>query len=629
MSLHPSGGTSRAEPIEPPDSPQKSFVGGVFARTVKDAVIIPKLIALMVRERKEIRAEEAKANKETERSRLIQMKAGDGPFKHFIRVTTGRHPFHGGRLLSFGTSTLDDIFVEPREGTAAAKANHKDTLCFLYIDPEDGELIFANLSRDEEVAYPSPDGKVWVATTAYETVAALPSQIPFLHVLKRGGAVKDIMLRIGDYEFHFWWGEIHAGAPPKNTPEHATLAKSLRIVTAQNLEAEEVGYGYRREWARGFRDKDKNCTALVDGKLGAGDILSLGKNPANWRKMPSFGVQVSCGLILGHENIINFRRIEIDNSADGVCQMLTREYGGDLLSLIPDAVLHSKGGDENRCTHPVIKEPDFMLGLLRDVFDGVKYLQSQDIAHLSLKASHVLWEYRYCLDESKTRLVMRRSFVISGFGKATKLGLDPGKPDLAVVDQHVELAYYLPPEIMAKRSGKNEGKAFLHSDMWSIGILVLEVLGYICPKETSLSDKDWETKIKHLLAHFGHHDYSAIPYEFVNGERLGVIEGSPEYAMEIHRALGHWIHWIVLLGQYGTKSVKVKLPDLVPGICAFVLRKIPSWREDITICSEILHADDSATFVSLPTTSKKSSAAASSATSGQSSSYASSASSVA
>ncbi|KAK3373084.1 hypothetical protein B0T24DRAFT_593323 [Lasiosphaeria ovina] len=548
--------------------------------------------ALLVRERKNIRAREAKANKETERSRLIQMQPEDGPYKHFIRVTTSRHPLHGGRLLSFGTSAVDDIFVAPRKGTIAERTNYQGTLCFLYIDPEDGELIFANLSKDEDVAYPSSDGKAWVTTTAYETVAALPGQIPFLHVLKRGGGIKDIMLRIGDYQFHFWWGEIHAGTPPQNTPEHAAVARSLRIVTAQNLEADEVGCGYRREWARGFRDKDKNCTAFVDGK----------------RKMPSFSVQVSCGLILGNENIINFRRIEIDSSANGVYQMLTRQYGGDLLSLIPDTVSHSKGGDENRCTNPVIKEPDFMLGLLRDVVDGVQYLQSKEIVHLGLKASHVLWEYRYCLDESKTR------------------------PDLAVVDQHVELAHYLPPEVMAKRTGKNETKAFLRSDMWSIGILVLEVLGYICPKETSLSDKDWETKIKHLLAHFGHHEpvsSSAIAYEFVTGETLGNTEGSAAYTLEVHRALGHWIYWIVLLGQYGTKSVKVKFPDLVPAICAYVLRKIPDWREDVTRCSEILHADDSATLVSLPTTSKKSSAAASSATSGNSSSYASSASSVA
>ncbi|KAK3375814.1 hypothetical protein B0T24DRAFT_698369 [Lasiosphaeria ovina] len=195
----------------------------------------------------------------------------------------------------------------------------------------------------------------------------------------------------------------------------------------------------------------------------------------------------------GNDNLIEpLIYFDTHNAIEGSRVMTT--YYGDYDGTVAD--LHEE--KEHICLKPRTRTYPWLDDLLIGIAGGLQFLEQNKMIHHSIKLDNVWWKGVGHLSDGT---VMRRFFLGPGdydlvktLASRSESGprLSPKARcrDKAKYQPEPEAEYYLAPEVVL------QGETHEKSDMWSVGILFGQLMGYWCANEYGTMEEEVSVKFK-------------------------------------------------------------------------------------------------------------------------------------
>ncbi|KAK3383149.1 kinase-like domain-containing protein [Lasiosphaeria ovina] len=404
-------------------------------------------------------------------------------------------PKFPGRLLSFGRSNDSDSYHHDIE----LPEEFKLIECYLFLDPSNSkkpaesfvhrpEEESAGLARGVQQIIPRPAKgiRIQVASMVFNLQWNDKALDPRARQLEADG-----------------WNRRPRGFPtPVNSHIRVPILSEL-----DNLYNEDdlLGHGAYNDIFK-IHDKIKKeaYAAKVTCKASARAEASTN---GNWKseQRDCFAMEWRCRK-LKHENIVHVVTAIKDRKTNELQILVLRLYRENLRTLlIPHHTPHEKGtsysmrGDNKGCIEPKVAEPGFLKSLAVGLFGGLEYLRRHRIIHNDLRPENVLVEYNYRLlpvvgnDRNEPREVY--NFVIADFGIAQELVRS--QDGTALGDDFCP--YIRAPAVWTSPEVSMDGLVYSQSDMWSMGHLLIDAMGFVCSAEPAVMGHDaWCAKLRFL-----------------------------------------------------------------------------------------------------------------------------------
>jgi serine/threonine protein kinase len=135
----------------------------------------------------------------------------------------------------------------------------------------------------------------------------------------------------------------------------------------------------------------------------------------------------------------------------------------------------------HRCDQSPGPAPPYTDVLFKQVVLALHYLHEEGIIHKDVKPDNILYDHK----GANSQL----AFYLTDFGLSKEQDFESAGECV------VGSIPYMAPEVY--QSQPHTGK----SDMWSLGVMMLEVLGYFCMQEIDLEPREWRNRMS-LLPNF-------------------------------------------------------------------------------------------------------------------------------
>ncbi|KAK0734119.1 kinase-like domain-containing protein [Lasiosphaeria miniovina] len=425
-----------------------------------------------------------------------------------------------GKLLSFGTAEANDIILP-------ANCGYSSHHCFLFFDPEDGQLVFQDNTGGMATVYKYSPTPI-IPTINLELTSLHKVQKKPINAFENNPSRNQIITRgegddtvhvitVGEARFKFEWNNIHKSDKDwdREYSRHLCLSTARRLEMALFLSDASKP---RMNFVPGFLESAhtdfsfmilENADDARYGEVKAGfdhrtgktfvvkvALHYLDKNEAKiaWRPAVKQVLnEVKWGLKLKHNNIVDFRRCE---TLRGEQRIVMKRYLGSLETLMTRNRLELQGTANHNCSHPVVYQPSWMPYLVKGVLEGLVYLAGQGVWHLDLKANNILYEpFMFGGPAPKEIVAQNYKFVIADFGFAVEAPQKTPKEPSPTKDftKWEILESYHAPELLGPLS-----KATETSHQPSLAMLFLQAQEYICSNSHLMTSKQWKDKLNHL-----------------------------------------------------------------------------------------------------------------------------------
>ncbi|KAK3383148.1 kinase-like domain-containing protein [Lasiosphaeria ovina] len=423
-----------------------------------------------------------------------------------------------GKLLSFGTAESNDIILPARSGYSP---HH----CFLFFDPEGGQLVFQDNTGGMATVYrcsPTPNSVVrldlkLLPEVKRKAINAFGNDISRHQIITRGGGTDTVhVITVGEARFKFEWNYIHMSDKEweREYSRHLCLSTARRLEMALFLSSASKP---RMNFVPGFLETNHTDFAFMDLKHADaaryGEVVAafdsrtekiyVVKAPFHYRDkngtkraypeaVQQAANEVKWGLMLKHNNIVDFRRCE---TLLGDQRIVMKKYLGSLETLMTRDRLELQGTPDHNCSRPVVYQPSWMPYMVKGVLEGLVYLEDQRVWHLDLKANNILYEPFMFGGPAPKEISQNYKFVIADFGFAVEAPQKTAKEPSPTKDFSTWeiLESYHAPELLGPSS-----KATGTSHQPSLAMLFLQAQEYICSNSHLMTSEQWKDKLNHL-----------------------------------------------------------------------------------------------------------------------------------